>query len=165
MALRWKVETASWEWRGVVCGKSAPPRLQPPPMSIRDRWVAPASKYWTYRSHAGIYGPSKPSSRHQQMLGFVPTASMVGSGEKLDTDPRIGQPAYCGLCREPFCLGAVALLNSVDDFTKDCYMWTMWDTYSRGSYTDQEWKACGVLVGFSPVGCTSIRIIATLGYE
>jgi hypothetical protein len=26
-ALRWKVETTSWEGRGVVCGKSAPSRL------------------------------------------------------------------------------------------------------------------------------------------
>jgi hypothetical protein len=25
--LRWKVETAGWEGRGVVCGKSAPARL------------------------------------------------------------------------------------------------------------------------------------------
>jgi hypothetical protein len=26
-ALRWKVENVVWEGRGVVCGKSAPPRL------------------------------------------------------------------------------------------------------------------------------------------
>jgi hypothetical protein len=26
-ALRWKVETAGWEGREVVCGKSTPPRL------------------------------------------------------------------------------------------------------------------------------------------
>jgi hypothetical protein len=26
-ALRWKVEIAGWEGRGVVCGKRAPPRL------------------------------------------------------------------------------------------------------------------------------------------
>jgi hypothetical protein len=26
-ALRWKVETAGWEGRGVVCGKPTPPRL------------------------------------------------------------------------------------------------------------------------------------------
>jgi hypothetical protein len=36
------------------------------------------------------------------MLDFVPTASLVGSGEKLGMDPRIDQPACCGLCREPF---------------------------------------------------------------
>jgi hypothetical protein len=26
-ALRWKGETTGWDGRGVVCGKSAPPRL------------------------------------------------------------------------------------------------------------------------------------------
>jgi hypothetical protein len=31
----------------------------------------------------------------------------------MDTDLWIGQPACCGLCREPFFLGAVTLSNSV----------------------------------------------------
>jgi hypothetical protein len=44
----------------------------------------------------------KPSSHHQQMLGFASTASLVGSGEKLGTDLQIGQLVCCGLCREPF---------------------------------------------------------------
>jgi hypothetical protein len=77
-----------------------------------------------YRSCAGVYGPSKPSSRRQQMLDFAPTTSMVGSREKPGTNLQIGQLVLCGLCQEPFFLGAVALLNSVDDFTKGCYMWT-----------------------------------------
>jgi hypothetical protein len=76
-------------------------------------------------------GPVSLIVCHQQMLGFAPTALMVGSGEKLCTDPRIGQPTCCGLCQEPFFSGAVALLNSVDDYAKDCYMWTTWDTYGR----------------------------------
>jgi hypothetical protein len=59
------------------------------------------------------------------MLGFVFTASLVVSGEKLDTDPWIGQSACCELCRELFFLGAVTLLNSVYDYVNDCYMWTM----------------------------------------
>jgi hypothetical protein len=59
------------------------------------------------------------------MLGFGSTASMVGSGEKLGTDLRIGQPTCCGLCREPFFSGAVALLNFVDDYMKGCYVLTM----------------------------------------
>jgi hypothetical protein len=37
----------------------------------------------------------------------MPPASLAGSGEKLGIDPRIGQSACCGLCREPFCSGAV----------------------------------------------------------
>jgi hypothetical protein len=58
------------------------------------------------------------------MLGFAPTALLVGSGEKLGMDPWIGQPACCELCREPFFSGAVALLNFVDDYVKGRYMWT-----------------------------------------
>jgi hypothetical protein len=54
--------------------------------------------------------------------GFTPTASMVGSGEKLGTDPQIGQPACCGLCREPFFSGAVALSIIVDDSVKGCHV-------------------------------------------
>jgi hypothetical protein len=37
----------------------------------------------------------------------MPPASLAGSGEKLDMDPRIGQAACCGLCWEPFFSGAV----------------------------------------------------------
>jgi hypothetical protein len=69
------------------------------------------------------------------------------------------------LCREPFFSGAVALLNSVDDYMKGCYMWTMCDTYGPRPYTDWAWKVCDVLVEFSPAWCTSIQIIVTLEYE
>jgi hypothetical protein len=58
------------------------------------------------------------------MLDFSSTTSLVGSGEKLGMDPWISQPTCCGLCREPFFSGAVALLNSVDDFVEVFYMWT-----------------------------------------
>jgi hypothetical protein len=34
----------------------------------------------------------------------MPPASLAGSGEKLGTDLRIGQPTCCGLCREYFFL-------------------------------------------------------------
>jgi hypothetical protein len=47
---------------------------------------------------------------------------MAGSGEKLDTDSRIGWSACCRLCREPFFLGAVALSIAVDDFAKACHV-------------------------------------------
>jgi hypothetical protein len=72
----------------------------------------------------------------QQKVGFTPTASLVGSGEKLGMDPRIGQLSYCGLCREPFFSGAVDLLNSVDDNAKGCYALTARDTYGLGPYAD-----------------------------
>jgi hypothetical protein len=72
----------------------------------------------------------------QQKVGFVSTASLVDSGEKLDTEPRIGQSPCCGLCQEPFFSEAVALLNSVDDYVKLCYAFTVRDMYGLGSYAD-----------------------------
>jgi hypothetical protein len=43
---------------------------------------------------------------------------MTVVGEKLGTDPRIGQSACYGLGWEPFFSGAVDLLNSIDDSRK-----------------------------------------------
>jgi hypothetical protein len=92
-------------------------------------------------------------------------ASLVGSGEKLGTEPRICQPVCCGLCREPFFSGAMTLSNAVGVSRKvatygnrpqEAYVGRMWT--SVGSI-------CVVLVEFSPAGCTSIRITATLGYK
>jgi hypothetical protein len=42
-----------------------------------------------YRSHVAVYGPSKPSNWLPTEAWLFPTASMVGSGEKLGTDPRM----------------------------------------------------------------------------
>jgi hypothetical protein len=68
-----------------------------------------------------VYGPSKPSSLTSTKGGFTPTTSMVVLGEKLGTDPQIGQPSCCELGREPFFSEAVALSIAVDDFMKGCY--------------------------------------------
>jgi hypothetical protein len=127
--------------------------------------LAPTSKYWTYRLHASVYEPSRPSNWLSTEAWLFPTASLVVLGEKLGTDLWISQPSCCGSCRESFFSGAVNLFKSVDDFMKGCYMLTTWDTYGWGPYVDREWKACGVLAGFSPAECTSIRIAATLRYE
>jgi hypothetical protein len=54
----------------------------------------------------------------------MPTDSFVGSGEKLGTDSRVGQPTCCGLCKEPFFSGAVGSIQICQHLTKDCYMWT-----------------------------------------
>jgi hypothetical protein len=132
---------------------------------LRTNGLAPASKYWMYRSHAGVYGPIKPSGRLLTEAWLFPTVSLAVVGERLGTDSWIGQPTCCGMCRELFFMGAVDLFKSVDDCVKGCYMWTTWDMYGRGSYADRAWKACGVLVGFSPVGCTLIQITAALRYE
>jgi hypothetical protein len=44
--------------------------------------------------------------------------------------PWIDQSLCCGSGQEPFFLGVVDLLNSVDDYAKGCY------TYGQGPYMD-----------------------------
>jgi hypothetical protein len=78
-----------------------------------------------YRSHADDMGPESLVADRQQKVGFAPIASLVGSGEKLGTDPQIGQPSCCRLYREPFFSGVVTLLNSIDDYVKGCYAFTV----------------------------------------
>jgi hypothetical protein len=102
---------------------------------------------------------------HRQELGLRAPTSLAGSGEKLGTDPRIGQPVCCGLCQEPFFSRAVTLSNGIDVSQKVA-------TYGdrpQEAYAGRMWTGMGsvhvVLVRFSLVGCTSIRITATLGYE
>jgi hypothetical protein len=61
----------------------------------------------------------------QQKVGFAPTTLISVLGEKLGTDLRMDQLVCCGLCREPFFSGVVALLNCVDDYVKVCYALTV----------------------------------------
>jgi hypothetical protein len=70
------------------------------------------------------YELGKPSSLPTIESGFTPTSLMTVLREKLSTDPQIGQPVCCGLCRKPFFSGAVALSIAVDDFVKSCYALT-----------------------------------------
>jgi hypothetical protein len=163
--MTWKVETAGWEGRGVVCGKLAPPRLWPPPVLVKDRWVCPREQVLNVLIACQWYGSGMPSSGSPTGAWLTPPPSLSALGEKLGMDPRISQPACCGLCWEPFFSGAVGSVQICRRLAKGCYMWTMWDTYGLGPYTDWAWEACGMLVRFSPVGCTLIWITATLGYE
>jgi hypothetical protein len=87
------------------------------------------------------------------MLGFALTASLASSGEKLGTDPRIGQRRaldYVGSpsSREQWACSTLSMTHKRLPRT-----WT-----GVGSVHD-------VLVGFSPAGYTSTRITVTLGYE
>jgi hypothetical protein len=71
----------------LLCGC---PRL----CQLRTEELVPVSKYWTYRSHASVYRPSKPSSRSSIDAWLNPTASLVGLGEKLRWVPRTTQPGW-----------------------------------------------------------------------
>jgi hypothetical protein len=81
---------------------------------------------------------------------------MTGSEEKLGTDPWIGQPTQCGLCREPFFSGAVTLSITIDDFVKGCHVQGLPTGSVRWAYVDCVGSVHVVLVRFSPAGCTSI---------
>jgi hypothetical protein len=61
---------------------------------LRTEGLVPVSKFWTYRSHAGVYGPSKPSSLSSTDVWLKPTTSLVGLGEKLRWVPRTTQPSW-----------------------------------------------------------------------
>jgi hypothetical protein len=50
---------------------------------LRTEGLVLGSKYWTYRSHAGVYEPSKPSSLLSTDSWLKSTASLAGLGEKL----------------------------------------------------------------------------------
>jgi hypothetical protein len=67
----------------------------------------------------------------------------------------------------PVCLRSSRLLLGVGHVSSlwglaKCCLRGPREMYGPRSYTN---RACGVLIGFSPAGCTSIRIAATLGYE
>jgi hypothetical protein len=107
---------------------------------LRTEGLVPVSKYWMYRSHADVYGPSKRSSLSSTDGSFTPTASMAALGEKLSTDPRIGQSTCCGMCREPFFSGAVALSIAIADFAKSCHVRGLPVGSIRGAYMDWRGK-------------------------
>jgi hypothetical protein len=159
-ALRWKGETVGWEHGGVVCGKLAPLRLYLPPVSIKDRWVGPREQVlnvpFTYR----WYGPGKPSSRPSTEDCLCPHCFIGWLKRETGYGPTDRSADMLWIVSR-----VVALLNSVDDYTKGCYALTTWDTYGLGPYADWACDACDILVGFSPVGCISIRIAVTLRNE
>jgi hypothetical protein len=88
---------------------------------IKDRWIGPREQVLNVPIACWYIGSISLVAGRQQKVGFTPTASMVGLGEKLGMDPWIGQLLCCGLYWKLFFPGAVALLNSVDDYVKGCY--------------------------------------------
>jgi hypothetical protein len=164
-ALRWKAKTINWEGRE-WCVKSWHLQGYSPHLcQLRIDKLAPVSKYWTYRSHVCVYGPSKPSSWLPTDAWFCPHGFIGWLRRETKYGPADQSVSVLWIVSEPFLSGAVTLLNAVDDFVKVCYALTAWDTYGLGPNVDWVWNACGVLVEFSPAGCTSIQIVMTLGYE
>jgi hypothetical protein len=96
-----KCRTIGWEGQGVVLADRHLQGCIPRLCRLRTDGLAPASKYWTYRSHAGDTGPVS------LVAWLKSTASLIGLGEKLGMDPWIGESACCGLCWVPFFSGVV----------------------------------------------------------
>jgi hypothetical protein len=65
---------------------------------------------------------------------------MTALGEKLGTDPWIGQSVCCGLCQEPFFSGTMTLSIVVDDFMKGCNVRGMPTGSIHGVYMDWRGK-------------------------
>jgi hypothetical protein len=72
-----KCTTVDWESQGVVLASQHLQGCSPRLCRLRTDGLAPVSKYWMYRSHAGDMSPVNLVTCHQQMLGFVPTASRL----------------------------------------------------------------------------------------
>jgi hypothetical protein len=106
----------------VVCVKSAPPRLYPSPVWIKDRSVGPHEQVLNVPIACRCYRPGKPSSWSSSGAWLTPPALLAGSGEKLGTDLWIGQPVCCGLCREPFSSGAVGSVQICWRLAKGCHV-------------------------------------------
>jgi hypothetical protein len=136
---------------------------------LKTDGLAPVSKYWTYRSHVSDMSPISlvsPACDRYVNRGCLYPHCFNGW---LRRETRYGPTDRSAIVLW-IVLGALFLRSSgsvhhCDDFVKGCYALTAWDTYGLRPYADWAWDACGVLVGFSPAGCISIRITATLGYE
>jgi hypothetical protein len=95
------------------------------------------------------------------MLAFAPTVSLAGSGEKLGTGSWIGQRCAMDCVGSPSSQEQWAC--STLSLTRE-RLSRMGTTHRKRTWTGVG-SVRGVLVGFSPAGCTSIQIAATLGYE
>jgi hypothetical protein len=119
--LRWKAEDCRLEMSDSVMWKVNTSKVVAPPVLIKDRWVNPREQVLNVLITCQRYMLGKPSSLPSTEGSFTPSASMTVLGEKLGMDSWIGQASCCGLGREPFFSGAVALFIVVNYFTKGCY--------------------------------------------
>jgi hypothetical protein len=94
----------------LFCGS---PRL----CRLRTEGLVPVSKYWTYRSHAGVSGPSKPSSWSSTEAWLKSTASLAGLRRNWV------QMACYGLCQEPFLSRVMGSIQIYWRLMNGCHVW------------------------------------------
>jgi hypothetical protein len=74
-----------------------------------------------YRSHAGDMSPVSLVACHRQKLGLSLLLHWL-AWEKLGTNPWIGLPVCCKLCREPFFSGAMGSVQIYRRLMKGCHI-------------------------------------------
>jgi hypothetical protein len=132
---------------------------------LRTIRLAPTSKYWTYRSHAGYMGPVNLVVGHRLKLGLrsllhwlAQERSWVqthGSVSRRDMD-RVGSPFSQEQWDLSKSIGVPWKVATYGDRPQEVYIGHTWTGVGSVHV---------VLVGFSPAGCTLIWITVTLGYE
>jgi hypothetical protein len=152
------------EGQGECCGYSGFLCGSPCLCRLRTEWLVPMSKYWMYRSHVGVYGPSKTSILPPTDSWLKPTASMARLGEKLRQLPRATQPVWevesGALFRRSSSIHLMLLMTHerllyVDHVRYVC---------SRAIHS-QSVESVWCVGRVFPAGCTSVRIVTTLRYE
>jgi hypothetical protein len=124
---------------------------------LRTEGLVPVNKYWMYHSHASDMGPVSLVVCCQKMFGFL--HCFIGWLER--------ENGYGPADRSTDVLWIVSGVISLG--SGDSWKVAMYGDRPQEAYTGRMWtgieSVCIVLVGFSPAGCTSIRIIVTLGYD
>jgi hypothetical protein len=109
-------------------------------VSVKDRGVGICEQVLNVSIICWWYGPSKPSSLPSTEACLKSTALLVGLGEKLDTDPRIGQPTCCELCQESFFTGVVGSMQIYRRLVKSYHVRGLPTGSVRRAYVDWRGK-------------------------
>jgi hypothetical protein len=99
------------------------------------RLRTPVSKHWTYGSHTGIYGPSKPSSWLPPNAWLCPHYFIGWLGRETGYGPVDRSAGVLCIMSGALFSGVVALLNSVDDHVRYVWSWTI-----RGLSVESVWR-------------------------
>jgi hypothetical protein len=132
---------------------------------LRTVRLAPMSKYWTYRSHTGDMNPVNLVVGHRQKLGLRPLLHWLAQERSWVRTCGSVNRCVVDCVGSPFSQEQWDLSKSVDASQKVAtYRDRLQEEYIGRTWTAVE-SVRVVFVVFSPTGCISIRITATLGYE
>jgi hypothetical protein len=123
---------------------------------LRTDGLAPASKYWMYRSYAGIYGSSKPNSLPSTDAWLCPHCFNGWLGRETVYRPADRSADVLWIMSGALFLGSSGPAQ------------LCWWLRKRLLYVDHMryvWSSVTCWLDFSTTGCISIRIDANLRYE